>query len=544
MAKCPFATSAELCTLNGRATLSNVHRNILFLRKSGLVDSVRYHPSGGGKTSARHFLTADGARILSERQGQSESRTLRELPVSAEWQRTLLGRMQLLALVYQIAVQVARCGSTPGAPVSVIFPRDDALDGIIICAKGRWFGVMRQGYGLATSDFVRRLSEQSAKGIQPSTLFVVTADRFAVPLIGRQLLRRRASLTGVVSAEEDVLLAAADRPVWASPAHGADVTISTMDVVSGSGRLRDYRPAMKVAYSRASFPVPLDELPGINQAELTEFQRHTLDDVFLWPLMDIRQLAMLRGVPYTNKSRALSRLRQLGLIERIRVHGLRHGRFALSGRGLRQISRRDRTASISLLNRWQPGAGDEPTGTMLAKLTTEARHTEGVNDFAASLMNECGRDACILPSHRGFRQFAYSGGNSLVSPDLIAELSGRFPSQTLLLEYEMRATSTGLMTDKILPWLRYFSTHRPYEDFRGTLKLLFVLTNERVETTFLEVASDLCSRTGLVIPLLTTYKSLLDQQAPALAGHNWKSVNGSDQERSGAILNGWVDDSK
>ena len=72
---------------------------------------------------------------------------------------------------------------------------------------------MRQGYGLATSDFVRRLSEQSAKGIQPSTLFVVTADRFAVPLIGRQLLRRRASITGVVSAEDDVLSAAADRPV-------------------------------------------------------------------------------------------------------------------------------------------------------------------------------------------------------------------------------------------------------------------------------------------------------------------------------------------
>ena len=74
---------------------------------------------------------------------------------------------------------------------------------------------------------------------------------------------------------------------------------------------------------------------------------------------------------------------------------------------------------------------------MLAKLTTEVRHTEGVNDFAASLMNECGQDASILSSHRGFRHFAYSGGNSLVSPDLIAELSGRFPRQTLLLEYEM-----------------------------------------------------------------------------------------------------------
>ena len=150
MAKCPFATSAELCTLNGRATLSNVHRNILFLRESGLVDSVRYHPSGGGRTSARHFLTADGTRILSERQGQSESRTLRELPVSAEWQRTLLGRIQLLALVYQIAVQVARCGSTAGAPVSVIFPRDDALDGIIICAEGPL--VWSDETGLRTGD--------------------------------------------------------------------------------------------------------------------------------------------------------------------------------------------------------------------------------------------------------------------------------------------------------------------------------------------------------------------------------------------------------
>ena len=94
------------------------------------------------------------------------------------------------------------------------------------------------------------------------------------------------------------------------------------------------------------------------------------------------------------------------------------------------------------------------------------------------------------------------------------------------------------MTDKILPWLRYFSTHRPYEDFCGTLKLLFVLADERVETKFLEVAEDLCSRTGLAIPLITSHRSLLDQKSPALSGHIWKSMDNAHIERSAAILNG------
>ena len=533
VAQYPFASSAEIQALAGRADLSNVHRNVLSLRDGALVDGVSYHPSGGGRAYARHFLASGGVPILNERQRWPERRTLRELPVSSEWQEILLGRMDILALVYRIAVQVALCGPADSA-VGVLFPRDDPLDGIVTCADGRWFGVMRQGYGLSHSGFGTRLFEQGGKGLQPSTLLVVTSDVLAKPPLVRQLLQRSANLTAAVAVEDEVLGTDADRSVWTAPGHRDDDRIRLTDIVKGARGLRDYRPSIKMEYSRASRPAPLSYFPGAVFARLTEGQRRTFDDVFLWPLMDIRQLAMLRCVPYTSASRILNRLRELGLVEGIKVRDLPRVRFALSDEGLRHMARRDRTTQKTLLGLWNPGLKDEPTGTMLAKLKSEWLHTDGVNDFASRLMAERGRDTLVMPSHRGMRQFTYDYGSSSVSPDLIAELHGRFPSQTVFLEYEMRASSIGQIKDKILPWLRYFSTNRPHEDFQGSLKVLFVLSDDRVETSFQEIAGDLLSRTEVDIPLATTHKELLRQEGPVLAEPVWKPLGSLSAGRTAA----------
>ena len=97
VARCPFATSAELHALTGRTFL----RSIASLRERGLIQSVDYRSGVNGRVSAPHFLTREGLRVLSEWLGQPESVTLRELPVSAEWQQELLGRIEILALVYR-----------------------------------------------------------------------------------------------------------------------------------------------------------------------------------------------------------------------------------------------------------------------------------------------------------------------------------------------------------------------------------------------------------------------------------------------------------
>ena len=537
VARYPFATSAELFALTGRALQGNVHRNVLALRERGMIQSVDHYSRIYGRASARHFPACAGLRVLSEWLGQPEAVTLRELPVSAEWQRVLVGRMEILAVVYRIAVQVARCCAYGGdvGPVVVHFPRDDALDGIIGCADGRWFGVMRQGYGLSLSNLGGRIAEQARKAIQPDAVFVVTADGLGRSPIERRVFERRASITGLVAFEDEVLVREDDEEVWTRPGYRGGGSVSLKDVVMNAVGSAIYRPTLDTSYTRASRPVALESLPESGWAELTASERHTLDDVFLWPMMDIRQLAALRGVQYANKALALGRLVDQGLTVRVKVRGLPRRRFALSDGGLRSVSGRDRTSLSALRKQWSPGSDREPVGTMLAKMQLECHHTEGVNDFAARLMTELGTDTYIMPSHRGMRHFTDRVGDSLVSPDLIASFSLKGRRRTLFLEYEMRAASPNPMRDKVLPWMRYFGTPYPYEDFDGDLRLLFVLAGEKEETVFHEVTSELHRRTGVSIPLATTHKDLLDQSAAVLHPHIWRSLGRRPGERTVAL---------
>ena len=532
VARYPFATSAELFAFSGRALLSNVHRNVAALRERGMVQSVAHHSRINGRSSARHFPASAGLGVLSEWLGQQEAETLRELPISAEWQQALLGRMEIVALVYRIAVQVA--GHCAG-PIVVHFPRDDALDGIIGCPDGRWFGVVRQGYGLSLSKLRGRLTEQARKAVQPDTLFVVTAHALGTPPVARRVLEQRARITGLVAFEDEVLVREDDEAVWTLPGYRGGRSVSLKDVVTGAVGSPIHRPGLETSYTRASRPVALENLPESGWAELTTVERRTLDDVFLWPLMDIRQLAALRGVEYANKALVLGRLVDRGLIVRVKVRGLSRWRFALSDGGLRFVSRRDRTSLSELRRQWCPGPAQEPAGTMLAKLQLECHHTQGVNDFAARLMTELGTDTQIVPSHRGMRHFTDSIGASLVSPDLIASFRSKGRRKTLFVEYEMRAVSANPMKDKILPWLRYFGTSYPYEDFDGDLILFFVLAGEKEETVFHEVAGELQRRTGVSVPLATTHKALLDQSAAVLFPHFWRSLGRRPEDRTPAI---------
>ena len=537
VARCPFATSAELFALSGRSLLSNVHRNVVALRDKGMVQSVAHHSRINGIASERHFPASAGLGVLSELLGQSEAAILQQLPISAEWQRALLGRMEIIALVYRIAVQVVRGCATAGidGPAVVHFPRDDPLDGMIVCADSRWFGVIRQGHGLSLSNLGARLTEQARKAVQPDALLVVTADALGKPPVARRVLDQSARLTGLVAFEDEVLVREDDEAVWTLPGYRDDRSVSLKDVVMHAVGSSIYRTTPQTSYARASRPVALEDLPESGWAELTAVERHTLDDVFLWPLMDIRQVAALRGVQYANKALVVGKLVDRGLILRVKVRGLPRRRLVLSDSGLRFVSRRDRTSLSALRKQWSPGSDGEPVGTMLAKLQLERHHTEGVNDFAARLMTELGADSHVMPSHRGMRHFTDSIGDSLVSPDLIASFRSKGRPQTLFVEYEMRAVSPNPMRDKILPWLRYFGTSYPYEDFDGDLRLLFVLAGKKEETVFHDVASELHRRTGMSVPLATTHKELLDQSAPVLSPNFWRSLVRQPGGRTSAI---------
>ena len=506
----PFATTSELHALRGRTGLSSLHRGIQNLRQLGLVDDVDWHPGDGGRSSTRHFVSARGVALLCRRSGFTEAEFLRQFPASAQWQKWLVERIEMLALVYTIAAQIGRAGPVETHPVEVRFPRAGPLDAIVSCQEGKCYGVMRQGYGLSLSGFRRRLSRQSRARFQPARLLVVASDEFEKPLVTRLLQDHRATLSGAVATEPEVTTADADSPIWTMPRRGIPDR-SLREFVGETASTWKTAPRVKTSYVRATFPVPTSEVAASRVAQLTGAQHRSLRDVFSWPLMDTGQLAALHGLSHSNEARILRMLLSLSLVEKIRVDGLPRSRFVLSEAGWRHICARDGVDLAASLRRWSVGSADNPMGTLLAKLIRERDHTEGVNGVACRLAVEYGRNVRLLPAHRSVRIFSHRGRDFQVVPDLVAAISVQSPPRTFFVEYEMRATSVRDLTKKLLPWLRYFDTRRPYEDFCGTPETLFILKDEEAEARLHDIAEERCATTETEFSLSTTTRELMEE---------------------------------
>ena len=530
VAGCPLATTAEIHALSGRGDLSNAHRNVLTLRGLGLISDIDWHSGENARVSARHFVTALGVALLSRRLGVSEAEFLRKFPASTEWQKWLLGRIERVVLVYRIAVQIARVGPASSLPVKVQLPRAGPLDGIVAYSDERFYGVMRQGYGLSLSGFARRLSRQSRERSQPTRVFVVASDGFEKPLVLHLLREHRATLSGVVAEEEDLLDSDLDSSVWTPPGQAVH-TRSLRECVGEAADSWRTIPRVKTSYVRAAFPSPLSEVEGRESAELTRAQRRSLRDVFSWTLMDIDQLAALHGLSHSNEARILKALRNLNLVERMRVTGLPHARFALSDEGWRYLSDRDGVDLDACLKKWSVGSDKLPMGTVLAKLIKERDHTEGVNVLASRVATEYGKDVRLLPAHKSVRIFSHRGRDFQVVPDVVATTSSSSGLLTLIFEYEMRATSERDLSLKLLPWLRYFDTRYPYEDFRGTPKLLFIFVNEEAEAKFRDIAQARCDGSGIKLPLFTSTRKLIDE-CGSLTDPIWFTLRDEGTERS------------
>ena len=74
------------------------------------------------------------------------------------------------------------------------------------------------------------------------------------------------------------------------------------------------------------------------------------------------------------------------------------------------------------------------------------------------------------------------------------------------------------MADRIAPYLRYYSSHRPTDDHGSRPIVLVVFEDEIVQTHFLRVARDEMARTGVRVPLRISHRSLLERMGTAGTG--------------------------
>ena len=169
IASCPFADRLELAAMSG-ASRSAVYEAVGGLEDAGLVAHVP-HAADLIPPTRRYHLTARGLGALAESEGSTPDDLLRSRPVSVQWLRILMDRLDALAVVYRLASTVAGVAH----PVDLRLYRAGPLDAAMTLPGGRTVGIARQGHAADRTGFSRRLWKLR-DGPRPGTVLVLVTD--------------------------------------------------------------------------------------------------------------------------------------------------------------------------------------------------------------------------------------------------------------------------------------------------------------------------------------------------------------------------------
>ena len=538
LAAAPFAERGELAAFAGLPPSSTLEL-LLGLRARGLTAFVR-HTRANTSRVRRWYLTPSGIIHLAELRHTTTGRLLRELPLSAEWRRGLLRRLDAVAPLYRAGGEIAEC---MGGPVGWRWLRSGALDALLELPDGGTLALMRLGPTLswrAMRSRVGTLYGMQRTGRCPAALLLlpgnIEAQRVAADLRGRAVDAHAAS-------EYDVMHTVPGSAVWRSLRDARGLTLA--QVVATSRGMRGVGVQVAAASVRETMPTttPGPGADGLDllATDLTMPDRRLLDAIYDWPMARAKHLGMLLDMTEGMMKKTRAHLVRLGLVCQVRIGGTpelrrRNGtRLCLSADGLRCIARRDRRRVPDLLGRWgitPDEPGDERLevphyrldGSKLRVLARELRHTDGVSGFVGALANACRRDGDwrlrqALPPHRWERWFRYDTGWRSVRPDATIELAHRGRRLSFLLEYEMRAIKPGTMAEKLLKYRRYFGAADTGADFDGRRPaVLLVFADEATASRFGALAARTLRKP---LPLLVSDTQTITETGPL--GRAWRS---------------------
>ena len=521
----PLLSPPELITLAdwSRATL---YRAVNRLDRRGLVSSL-YTSTPGMNPARRLYLTPSGIDALASGLDVSTAAVMAGHPVSGHWLRLLLSRLDAVASIYRLMAQVSEV-----TPLQAFrWYRKLPIDAGVELSGGR-LGIIREGRMAPPSHLESRL--KGLLGIpHPDTQFIIAPDSLRVS--GWRRLLGRMPFTACLAEERKLLEGNLDSPIWYTSFDPGPMSLrAALRFVRGgplpservprrSGvlppdlQVRAARMAQSGVYSpsdRYLFPVALKAS-----------QKRALEVVALWPLITLDDLAHMLGISKVGAFQALESPTRLRLVRRLRLDG--RFRYALSDAGLSVFTRRDRLAvprvlrawSASLLDPASPCSWSNLHGSRLRQLARQLAHTSSVHRFLARMASDArtlGHNLAVMePPHRAQRRYRSGGHAFVLTPDAY----GRYERQEgvfhFFLEWEQRAANAVQFKEKLTPYIRYYRTRQPLEDFGCYPTIMFVLRDELPEAHFIEVATRLEESDGLeVAPLVATHVSLVEARGP------------------------------
>ncbi len=517
LAEMPFLDRLELAAVTGWFR-GAVYRGVGKLESDGYAASIS-HATGLLASTRRYHLTGDGLRRLAEVNGAALDDLLRSRPVSRQWQRILVDRLDALAVIYRLAATVANAAH----PVRFRWYRAAPLDAAMTLPGGRTLGVLRQGAAADRTGFAKRV-RRLADGPLPGVVLVLVPDE--VRLRHARRLLARTPVAALLAPERDAALAGPVHRIWRPPSVKASLHLRyALERLQPGGQLIEEDPL-----SRADIPGGGETVRHSLSSMLKPAEKRALDIISDWPWLTRRDLAALLNVSGPRASQATVSLESNGLATRPRGAA---GRVALTDEGLALLARRDRTSVGAAKKRWSVSplnANAAPgwrnvSGRRSRQLLRNLEHTGAVHQFISALAYQTralGWEVCQLdPPHRASRHFRHRGGPRSVQPDAFGLLRRGPATWAFFLEWERRAVRPTTMTDRLAPYLRYYSTGRPTDDHGVAPDVLVVFDDSLAADHFLRLAEEEMARERVRVPLWVFHRAALETLGPL--GRAWRT---------------------
>ena len=527
LATMPFLDRLELAAVSGVPDRS-VYNAVAALERQGLVASLP-HATALLRRTRRYFLTAAGLRRLAEGEGVTLEQVMRRHPVSARWRRILLERLDAVAVIYRLTSSIA---ALEGIALFRWY-RGLALDAGIVLNDGRAVGVVRQGLTADRTGFAKRIW-RLREGPPPGGVLLLLPDETRLRHARRLLAA--APFPVLLSLERNAAWCGPDSPVWQLPSVNAALDLESALVhIQGSGGLPSEPPPLRATPPRDIEPdsdegsAPEWLLPAL----MKPAGKLALDLVSDWSWIAPQHLRMLMGVSQGRLSQVLLPLADAGLVERVSCQGQR---LVLTDRGLALLARRDRASVGVARKRWSAAATNSrkpldwrnASGRRSRQLLRTIEHTAAVHGFLAALAEQArslGWEVVQLdPPHRASRHFRYGDRLRSIHPDAFGVLRRGGATWSFFLEWERRAVRPTTMADRLAPYLRYYSTHRPTDDHGFRPDVLVVFDNYLSASHFLRVAREEVERDRGDVPLLVSHGSVVERLGPL--GRAWHKTDG------------------
>ena len=533
LAEMPFLDRTAMVAVTGRSK-GAIHEAVQRLRDGGYCASV-HHASEPFPPARRFHLTVAGLRRLADEVDRPPDALLRDRPVSAQWRRSLLERLDALAVIYRLASLL----SDAAFPIRFRWYRALPLDAAVTLPDGRTVGIIRQGLTADRSGFAKRLW-RLREGPMPGTVLVLMADD--VRLRHARRLLSTTDVPALFALEREAAKAGPDDPVWRPLKVGGEVDLRYILERTERGGELPAEDESRLASAPADIPdrgaageIADHMLPVF----LRPAEKRALDLISDWSWIGLGELAGLMGVSPQRASQLVNPLEGFGLAARPSEAGRR---LVLTDRGLTLLARSDRTSVALAKKRWSAALEDPEapfewrnvTGRRSRQLIRNAEHTGAVHGFLAALVAQApllGWEIVqIDPPRRASRHFRHDGRMRAVNPDAFGVLERGETTWPFFLEWERRAVRPSTMSGRLAPYLRYYSSHRPLDDHGARPAVLVVFDDDIAATHFLRVAREEIRTEGVTVPLWVSHREAIDTLGPL--GRAWRSPGEWNSPRS------------